>query len=184
MKDHTIPGIRSSSQDNSAETLRDVKSLFLPRDGSRQVSGNVNMRNNKIINLSSDTADVFSAANVRYVSQAKAETVATLTNSFNKKINESHISSSTDKKDVFRYLMEDVDESACENNIFVNSISDFPASPHVVNKKAYSFRMGKGAANVYFSRLSFNSLLVSTLLRLNFFLHTWKMWQCPLFLRH
>jgi len=43
MKDHTITGIRSSSQDDSAVTLGDVKSLFLPRDGSRQMSGNLNM---------------------------------------------------------------------------------------------------------------------------------------------
>jgi len=66
MKDHTITGIRSSSQDDSAVILGDVKSLFLPRDGSRQMSGNLNMGtdgsdsmtgnlnmdNNRITNLS------------------------------------------------------------------------------------------------------------------------------------
>ena len=114
------------------------------------------MGNNKITNLHTDADDVFSAANVRHVSQAKAHVVATLTDSFNKKINESHISSSTDKKDVFRYIMEDVDESASESNIIVDGIIDFPSSPHDVNKKVYSFRMGKGASNVYSSRLSFN----------------------------
>ena len=163
MKDHTITGIRSSSQDNSAVTLGAAKSFFLPRDGSRQMSGNLNMGgnslmnirpfleddninqsgqaidfsffhaqrgelkqlinsssadnlplngsdpmtgnlnmgNNKITDLHTDANDVFSAANVRHVSQAKAYVVATLTDSFNKKINESHISSSTDKKRFF-----------------------------------------------------------------------------------
>ena len=163
MKDHTITGIRGSSQDDSAVTLGDAKGLFPPRDGSRQMSGNLNMGgnalinvkpfveddniqqsgqaidfsyfhaqrgelkrlinalasenlpldgsdsmtgnlnmgNNRITNLSTDAADVLSAANVRYVSQAKAETIAALTVSFNKKINESHISSSTDKKRCF-----------------------------------------------------------------------------------
>ena len=51
MKDHTITGIRSSSQDNSAVTLGDVKGLFLPRDGSRQMSGNLNMGGNNLINI-------------------------------------------------------------------------------------------------------------------------------------
>jgi len=133
-----------------------LASESLPVDGSDSVTGNLNMDNNRINNLSTDAADVLSAANVRYVNQAKAETVSELTLSLNKKINESHISSSTDKKDVFRYIMEDVDESASENNIIVNGIREFPVSPHDVNKKAYSFKMGKGAQNWYSSRLSFN----------------------------
>ena len=83
----------------------------LPLDGSESMAGDLNMDNNKTINLSTDTADVLSAANVRYANQAKAELGLSLTASFNKKINESHISSSTDKKDVFRYIMEDVNES-------------------------------------------------------------------------
>jgi len=71
-------------------------------------------------------------------------------------MNESHISSSNSKKDVFRYIMEDVDESARENNIIVDGINDFSDSPHDVNKKAYSFRIGKGLNNEYSSRLTFN----------------------------
>ena len=67
-----------------------------------------------------------------------------------------YISSSTAKKGVFRYIMEEVDESRSENNIIVDGIKEFPASPHDVNKKANSFRMGKGAQNWYSSRLSFN----------------------------
>jgi len=51
MKDHTITGIRSSSQEDSAVTLGDVKSLFLPRDGSRQMSGNLNIGGYALINV-------------------------------------------------------------------------------------------------------------------------------------
>ena len=53
MKNHTITGIRSSSQDNSAVTLSDLKSLFnfLPRDGSRQMFGNLNMGGNTLTNI-------------------------------------------------------------------------------------------------------------------------------------
>ena len=120
------------------------------------MAGDLNMDNNKMINLSSDTADVLSAANIRYVNQAKVELGLLLTASFYKKINESHIGSSTDKKDVFQYIMEEVNESTSENNIIVDGIKDFPSSLHDVNKKAYSFRMGKGAENWYSSRLGFN----------------------------
>ena len=120
------------------------------------MAGDFNMDNNKIINLSTDTADVLSASNVRYVNQAKAELGLSLTASFNKKINESHSSNSADKKNVFRYIMEEANEPTSENNIIVDGIKDFPSSPHDVNKKAYSFRMGKGAENWYSSRLAFN----------------------------
>ena len=54
----------------------------------------------------------------------------------NKKIHESHITSSTQKRDVFRYLMENDDESSSENNIQVLGIVDFAESPHQINKKA------------------------------------------------
>ena len=50
----------------------------------------------------------------------------------------------------------EVDESSSENNIIVDGIKDFPGSPHDVNKKAYIFRMGKGANYWYSLRLSLN----------------------------
>ena len=43
MGDNTIIGIRDSSQDNSAMTMGDVRSLFLPRDGSRPMAGKLDM---------------------------------------------------------------------------------------------------------------------------------------------
>ena len=81
--------------------------------------------NNKVTNSSTDAADALSAVNVRHVNQVKADLVVSLTASFNKKISESHISSSTDKKDVFRYIMEEVNESTSEDNIIVDGIKDF-----------------------------------------------------------
>ena len=69
-----------------------------------------------------------------------------------------HISSSVNKNDVFRYLMEDTDESSSENNIDVLGINDFPESPHQVNKKAYFLKLlfEKDSPNQYRSRLGFN----------------------------
>ena len=116
------------------------------------------MKNRRITALTTDSADVQSATNVGYVKNAvnvsTTNIITTLTDRFDQK--ESHISSSTNKKDVFRYLMEDADESSSEHDIIVDGIIDFSGSPHDVNKKAYSLKLGKGAQNEYSSRIGFN----------------------------
>ena len=106
-------------------------------DGSVPMTGNLNMGSKKITNLNTDAADLGSAANVRHVNNANAKLILTLSKQFDEKIKESHITSSTSKKDAFRYIMEEVDESTSENNIIVDCIKDFLDSPHDVNKKAY-----------------------------------------------
>ena len=71
---------------------------------------------------------------------------------------EKKIVNSGQKRDAFRYLMEDTDESSSENNIEVLGIVDFPNSPHQINKKAYQLKLlfEKGSPNQYRSRLGFN----------------------------
>ena len=62
------------------------------------------------------------------------------------------------QKDTFRYLMEDIDESSSANNINVMGISDYPESPHQVNKKAYALELvlEKHSPNQYRSCIGFN----------------------------
>ena len=133
---------------------------FLKVDGTNNMTGNLNLNEKTIINLNTDDKDIKSAANVGYVSNkvhaAKGDVTVGLKTYFDTKIKESHITSSTNKKDVFRYLMENADESSSENNIIVDGIVDFSGSPHNVNKKAYKFKMGKDAQNEYSSRIGFN----------------------------
>ena len=133
---------------------------FLKVDGTNNMTGNLNLNEKMIINLNTDDKDIKSAANVGYVSSkvnaAKGDVTVGLKTYFDTKIKESHITSSTNKKDVFRYLMENADESSSENNIIVDGIVDFSGSPHNVNKKAYKFKMGKDAQNEYSSRIGFN----------------------------
>ena len=133
---------------------------FLKVDGTNNMTGNLNLNEKTIINLNTDDKDIKSAANVGYVSSkvhtAKGDVTVGLKTYFDTKIRESHITSSTNKKDVFRYLMENADESSSENNIIVDGIVDFSGSPHNVNKKAYKFKMGKDAQNEYYSRIGFN----------------------------
>ena len=79
-----------------------------------------------------------------------------LTNAYKQYVNESHLKLSGQQKDVFRYLMEDKDESSSESNVTVTGIKDWPQSPHNINKKAYEFTLTKDKDNEYRSRISFN----------------------------
>ena len=136
--------------------LTNASAQAVQRDGSVPMTGNLNMDSNKITNLNTDAADLDSAANVRHVNNANAKLLLSLSQSMDKKIKESHITSLTSKKEVFWYIMEEVYESTSENNIVVDGIKDFSDSHHDVNKKAYLFEMGKGSQNRYSSRLGFN----------------------------
>ena len=136
--------------------INNASAQAVQRDGSVPMTGNLNMDSNKITNLNTDAADLDSAANVRHVNNANAKLLLSLSQSMDKKIKESHITSLTSKKDVFWYIMEEVYESTSENNIVVDGIKDFSDSHHDVNKKAYLFEMGKGSQNRYSSRLGFN----------------------------
>ena len=134
-------------------------SQFLKLDGTKDMTGNLGMGGNKIKNVGTPSTNS-DATNVSYVKNAvnvsETNIITALTDRFHQKIKESHISSSTNKKDVFRYLMEDADQSSSEHDIIVDGIVDFSGSPHEVNKKAYSLKLGKGAQNEYSSRIGFN----------------------------
>ena len=84
--------------------------------------------------------------------------ITTMRDLVTQKIHESQIVNSGQKRDAFRYLMEDTDESSSENNIKVLGIVDFSGSPHQINKKAYSLQLlfEKSSPNHYQSRLGFN----------------------------
>ena len=124
------------------------------------MTANLDLNDKEIINLKTDDKNIKSAANVGYVSNkvntAKGDVTVGLKSYIDTKIRESHITSSTNKKDVFRYLMENADEPSSENNIRVTGIVDSSGSAHTVNKRAYSFTMGKNAQNNYSSRIGFN----------------------------
>ena len=127
---------------------------FLKLDGSNNMTGNLNLNNNKIVNLQTDYRDSKSAVNVDFMQNE----ITTMRDIVTQKIHESQIINSGQKRDAFRYLMEDTDESSSENNIEVLGINDFPNSPHQINKKAYQLKLlfEKGSPNQYRSRLGFN----------------------------
>ena len=136
-----------------------VTSQFLKLDGTKDLTGNLDMGGNKIKNVGTPSTNS-DATNVSYVKNAvnvsETNIVTTLTDHFDQKIKESHISTSTNKKNVFRYLMEDADESSSEHDVIVDGIIAFCCSPHEINKKAYRLKLGKGAQNEYSSRIGLN----------------------------
>ena len=127
---------------------------FLKVDGGNNMTGDLNLNNNKIVNLETDYRNSKSAVNVDFVQ----EEISDLRDLVTQKIRESQINNSGQKRDAFRYLMEDTDESSSENNIEVLGIVDFPNSPHQINKKAYQLKLlfEKGSPYQYRSRLGLN----------------------------
>ena len=93
------------------------------------MTGDLNLTNNKIVILQTDYKDSKSAVNVDFMQNE----ITTMRDLVTQKIRESHIISSGQKRDAFRYLMEDTDESSSENNIEVLGIRDFSESPHQIN---------------------------------------------------
>ena len=134
--------------------LSETQKNYLKLDGTTSMSGDLNLNNNKIVNLQTDSKNSKSAVNVELMENE----ITDLRNLVAQKIHESQIINSGQKKDAFRYLMENDDESSSESNIQVLGIVDFSNSPHQINKKAYQLKLlfQKSPPNQYQSRLGFN----------------------------
>ena len=134
--------------------LSETQKNYLKLDGTKSMSGDLNLNNNKIVNLQTDSKNSKSAVNVELMENE----ITDLRNLVTQKIHESQIINSGQKKDAFRYLMENDDESSSESNIQVLGIVNFSNSPHQINKKAYQLKLlfQKSSPNQYQSRLGFN----------------------------
>ena len=161
MKDNAITNVKFPVNQKDVATVEYItqritnsQKHFLKIDGTNSMTGDLNLNNNKIINLQTDYKDSKSAVNVDFMQNE----MTSMRDLVSEKIHESHITTSGQKRDAFRYLMEDTDESSSENNIKVLGINDFPNSPHQINKKAYQLQLlfEKGSPNQYQSRLGFN----------------------------
>ena len=97
-------------------------SAFVKLDGTRQMTGDLDMNTHKIIDLK-DPVNDNDATNKKYIDE---------------KLLKSHLLSSK-VLNAFSYLSE-VDESSTESNIVIHGIVDFNGSPHK-NKKAYDIDM-------------------------------------------
>ena len=113
-------------------------SSFLKLDGSRAMSGNLDMDNHKIVKLQDPTEDT-DAASKFYIDQ---------------KLEQSHILSSSSKNEFV--FLNDPSKISLEYNVTSAAFDNFPASPHI-NKKAYLIDLKKDVGtNNYRSRMGFN----------------------------
>ena len=161
MKDNAITNVKFPVNQKDVATVEYItqritnsQKNYLKLDGTTSMSGDLNLNNNKIINLQTDYRDSKSAVNVELMENE----ITTLRNLVTQKIHESQIINSGQKKDAFRYLMENDDESSSELNIQVLGIVDFSNSPHQINKIAYQLKLlfQKSSPNQYQSRIGFN----------------------------
>ena len=157
MKNNAITNVKFPVNQKDVATVEYITNSqknYLKLDGTKSMSGDLNLNNNKIVNLQTDSKNSKSAVNVELMENE----ITNLRNLVTQKIHESQIINSGQKKDAFRYLMENDDESSSESNIQVLGIVDFSKSPHQINKKAYQLRLlfQKGSPNQYQSRLGFN----------------------------
>ena len=151
MDNHKIKDMAQPTDDNDASTKAYVDteiakipsvgsdlSVYLKKDGSVAMTGNLDMNNKQIKDMAQPTDD----------------NDATTKKYFDDKLEQSHLVSSH-KTNEFKYLT-DTDESSSEYNITVNGIAAFNQSPHQ-NKKAYDITLIKDSgSNDYRSRIGFN----------------------------
>ena len=151
MRGHKIIVLGNPSDPNDASTKAYVDteiakipsvgsdlSVYLKKDGSVAMTGNLDMNNKQIKDMAQPTDD----------------NDATTKKYFDDKLEQSHLVSSH-KTNEFKYLT-DTDESSSEYNITVYGIAAFNQSPHQ-NKKAYDIILIKDSgSNDYRSRIGFN----------------------------
>ena len=100
--------------------MNHLPSPFLDRQGKSKMLGNLQMNGNHITGLTNSPNADDEATNKKY---------------FDDNISKSNIKPSHTPKNVFQYLMDDVNEWSAEYNVKVGSFSDLPESPHSWYKK-------------------------------------------------
>ena len=109
--------------------------IFLDLDGNAQMRGNIKMNDKRITGLTNQPNADDEATNKKYVNDV---------------ISKANIKPSHTPKNVFQYLMNDVNEWSSEYNVKVENFSNLAESPHSWDKRVlnitpgnnYHFRLG------------------------------------------
>ena len=116
-------------------SMNHLPSLFLDRQGKSKMLGNIQMNNHRITGLNNSPNTDDEATNKKYVDD---------------NISKSNIKPSHTHKNVFQYLMNDVNEWSSEYNVKVESFSDLSESPHSWDKKVLNISPIKSGRNYRF----------------------------------
>ena len=117
--------------------MNHLPSLFVDRQGKSKMLGNLDINQHKIINVIEPTDDL-DVSNKLYTDN---------------QIIKSNIKPNSIPKNVFKYLMDDVNEWSSEYNIKVLNFSDMTESPHYWNKRILNITPLKDENNNYRFRL-------------------------------
>ena len=109
--------------------------IFLDLQGNSKMRGNIKMNDNRITGLTNPPNADDEATNKKYVDE---------------NISKANIKPSHTPKNVFQYLMDDVNEWSTEYNVKVESFFDLPESPHSWDKKVLNISPIKSGNNYRF----------------------------------
>ena len=126
------------------------------RDGTQDMTGNLNMNNFKITNVK-DATNNQDVTTLKQVSDAIATTSTNNNKYTDQKLAESHISTHENRKNVLAYAMDDGEFTEDFGIQDVNLIT-YNDSPHKTNKKAFPLKVQKtnDGSSLFKGRFDFN----------------------------
>ena len=116
-------------------TMNHLPNLFLDRQGNSKMLGNLQMNKHRITGLTNPPSSDDEATNKKYVDE---------------NISKSNVKPSHTPKNVFQYLMDDVNEWTTEYGVKVGSITEIDESPHSWDKKVLNITPIKNGRNYRF----------------------------------
>ena len=128
-------GDKAATKNYVTISMNHLPSLFLDRQGNSKMLGNLQMNDHRITGLTNPPNDDDEATNKKYVDE---------------NISKSNIKPSHTPKNVFRYLMDDLNEWSTEYNVIVGSFYDLPESPHSWDKNVLNITPVKSGRNYRF----------------------------------
>ena len=128
-------GDEAATKNYDSITMNHLPNLFLNRQGTSKMLENLQMSDHRITGLTNPPNSDDEATNKKYVD----------TN-----ISKANIKPSHTPKNVFQYLVNDVNEWSTEYNVKVGSFSDLPESPHSWDKKVLNITPIKSGRNYRF----------------------------------
>ena len=142
MNNNRITNLPNPQRDDEPVTRKFLTSTnsifyseFLDLDGNSKMRGNIQMNDNRISGLTNPPSSDDEAINKKYVDD---------------NISKSNIKPSYTPKNVFQYLMDDVNEWSTEYGVKVESFSDLYDSPHYWDKRVLNITPTKDGRNYRF----------------------------------
>ena len=127
-------GDEPATKNYVVSSLNNFPNIYLDRQGTLKMLGNLQMNNHQITGLSDPDSDD-DATNKKYVDSH---------------VSKSHVKPSHTPKNVFQYLMDDVNEWSSEYGVKVDKFINLQESPHSWDKRVLKITPVKDGSNYWF----------------------------------